>query len=80
VDGDLIGKKSKSQTPLFLFSFEIFNCNVHNSIVDSRDSSNVMSYLVYKKLNVETHICKTRTIQLDRSNVKFIGEQKKFLI
>ena len=35
VDGTLIGRKSRSQTPPFLLTFEIFNRNVHNCLVDS---------------------------------------------
>jgi hypothetical protein len=34
VDGTLIGKRSRSQTPPFLLTFEIFNRNVHNYLVD----------------------------------------------
>ena len=52
-DGILIGRKSRSQTPPFLLTFKIFNRNVHNCLVDSRASSNVMPYLVCKKLNAE---------------------------
>ena len=43
-DGALIGKKSRSQTPPFIFTFKIFNNNVHNCLVDSKASSNVMPY------------------------------------
>jgi hypothetical protein len=46
-----MGKKSKSQTPPFLLTFEIFNHNVHNYLVDFGASSNVMPYAVCKKLN-----------------------------
>jgi sporulation-control protein spo0M len=53
---------------------------VHNCLVDSGASSNVMSYSVCKKLNAEPQICKTKIIQLDRSNVKVIGELKDVLI
>ena len=35
VDGALIGRKSRSRTPPFLLTFEIFNRNVHNCLVDS---------------------------------------------
>jgi hypothetical protein len=49
VDGILIGRKSKSQTPPFLLTFEIFKQNVHNCLVDSGASSNVMPYSVCKK-------------------------------
>ena len=38
VDGASITKKSRSQTPPFLFTFEIFNRNVYNCLVDSGDS------------------------------------------
>ena len=43
-DGALIGKRSRSQTPPFLLTFEIFNGNFHNYLVDSGASSNVMPY------------------------------------
>ena len=79
-DGPLIDKKSRSQTPPFLLTFGIFNQNVHNSLVDSGASSNVMPYLVCIKRNVEPQICKTKIIQLDRSNVKVMGELKDVLI
>lgn len=35
-DGALIRNKFRTQTPPFLLTFEIFNCNVHNCLVDSR--------------------------------------------
>jgi hypothetical protein len=40
----LLGNKSKSQSPLFLLIFEIFNQNGHNCLVNSRASYNVMPY------------------------------------
>ena len=75
-DGALIGIKSRSQTPQILLTFDIFNQNVHNCLVDSRDSSNVMPYSIYKKLNAQPYICKTNIIQLDRFDVKVLGELK----
>ena len=53
-DGMLIGRKSRSRTPPFLFTFEIFKRNVHNCLVDSGASSNVMPYLVCKKVKYRT--------------------------
>jgi len=50
-DGALIGRKYRSQTPLFLLAFEILNRNVLNCLVDSGTSSNVMPVSVCKKLN-----------------------------
>ena len=79
-DGALIGKKSRSQTPPFLLTFEIFNHNVHKCLVDFGDSLNAIPYSVCKKLNAEPQICKTIVIQLDRSNVKVMGELKDVLI
>ena len=66
-DGMLFRRKSRSQTPPFLLTFEIFKRNVHNCLVDSGASSNVMPYSVCKKLNAEPQMSKTKIIQLDRS-------------
>ena len=38
----LIGGRSRSHTPLFLLTYEIFNKNVHNFLVDSCASSNIL--------------------------------------
>ena len=46
-----IGGKSKSKHPPFLLTFEIFNHNVHNCLVDSGASMNVMPISVCKKIN-----------------------------
>ena len=72
VDGALIGRNSRFQTPPFLLTFEIFNRNVHNFMVDSGASSNVIPYLVCMKLNAQPKNCKTKIIHLDRSHVKFM--------
>ena len=37
-----LGGKSKYRTPVFLLTFEIFNYNVHNCLVESGASVNVM--------------------------------------
>ena len=80
VNGALIGRKSRSQTPLFLLTFDIFNKNVHNCLVDSGASSNVMPYSVCKELNAQPKIFKTKIIQLDQSHVKVMGELKDVMI
>ena len=46
-----IGGKSKSKHPPFLLTFEIFNHNVHNCLVDSWASVNVMPISIYKRIN-----------------------------
>ena len=80
MDGVLIGRKSRSQTPPFLLTFYILNINVHICLVDLGASSNVMPYSVCKKLNAQPNICKTKIIQLDRSHVKVMGELKDVMI
>ena len=78
--GELIGRKSRSQTPPFLLTFEILNQNAHNCLVYSGASSNVMSYFVCKTINVEPRITQTKIIQLDRSHVKVLEELEDVLI
>jgi hypothetical protein len=80
VDEMLIGRKSRSQTSPFLLTYEIFNQNVHNFLIDSGASLNVMPYSVCKKLNEEPHMRGTKIIQLDISHVKVFGELKDVLI
>ena len=45
------GGKSKNKHPPFLLTFEIFNHNVHNCLVDSGATVNVMPISVCKKIN-----------------------------
>ena len=74
VDGALIGIKSRSQTLPFTLTFEIFNIDIPNCLVDSGASSNVIPSSVCKKINAQPKICKTKIIWLDRSHVKVMGE------
>ena len=80
VDGALMGRKLWSQSLHFLSSFDIFNWNVHNCLVDLGASSIVMLYSICNKLNAQSQICKKNIIQLDRSHVKVLGELKDVLI
>lgn len=45
-------EEENSNFPPFLLSFEIFNCNVHNFLVDSRTTTNFMPLSIPKKINV----------------------------
>ena len=49
-------------------------------MVDSRESSNVMPLSVSRRLNSKFTPCETQITQLDRSNVKVLGEMKDVLI
>ena len=70
---------TRKNVPLFLLTFEIFNRNVHNCMVDSSASSNVMPLSVCQKINAEVQPSSLKIIQLDRTNVKVIGELKNVL-
>jgi hypothetical protein len=71
---------TRKNVPLFLLTFEIFNRNVHNCMVDSGASSNVMPWFVFQKINVKVEPSTLKIIQLDQTNVKVIGELKNVLI
>jgi hypothetical protein len=66
--------------PPFLLTFEIFNRNVHNCMVDSGASSNVMPWSVCQKINAEVEPSTLKIIQLDRTSIKVIGELRNVLI
>ena len=67
------GGKSKSQTFPFLLSFDIFNHNVHNCLVDFGASSNVMPLSVCRKINGQPTPSSCKIIQLDRTAVNVVG-------
>jgi hypothetical protein len=71
---------TRKNVPPFLLTFEIFNRNVHNCMVDSGASSNVMPLSVCQKINVEVQPSSLKIIQLDQTNVKVIGELKNVLV
>ena len=75
-----VGGKPKCKTPPFLLTFEIFNHNIHNYFVDLGASVNLMPLSVYKKINGQPKPSTWQVIQLDRTNVKVIGEMEDVLI
>ena len=75
-----MGGKSKYKTPTFLITFKIFNNNVHNCLVDSGASVNVMPLSVCKKINGQPKSSTWQVLQLDRTAVKVIGEMEDVLI
>jgi hypothetical protein len=56
---------TRKNVPPFLLTFEIFNRNVHNCMVDSGASSNVMPWSVCQKINAEVEPSSLKIIQLD---------------
>jgi hypothetical protein len=71
---------TRRNIPPFLLTFEIFNRNVHNCMVDSCASSNVMPWYVCQKINAKVQPSILKIIHLDRTSVKVIGELKNVLI
>jgi hypothetical protein len=71
---------TRRNVPPFLLTFEIFNRNVHNCMVHSGASSNVMPWSICQKINVEVEPSNLKIIQLDRTSVKVIGELRNVLI
>ena len=53
---------------------------MHNCMVDSGASSNVMPLSVFQKINDEVKPSDLKIIQLDRTNVTVVGELKYVLI
>jgi hypothetical protein len=53
VNAYLTGQRLRSTTHPFLVTFDIFNRNFHNCMVDSGASSNVMPLQVCDELNVK---------------------------
>jgi hypothetical protein len=70
----------RKNVPPFLLTFEIFNRNVHNCMVDSGASSNVMPLSVCQKINADVKPSDLKIIQLDITNVTVVGELKYVLI
>jgi len=60
--------------PPFLLSFEIFNYNVHNCLVASSTTTNVMPLSIAKQINAQCSETFTRIIKRDRTLVLVIGE------
>jgi hypothetical protein len=60
-------KKGKPFVPPFLLTFEVFNKNLHNGLVDSGESSNVIPLSICKKLNAIPLKSNKNVIQLDRT-------------
>ena len=70
----LISDRSISHTPPFLHTYEILNRNVHNCLVDSGASSNIMPRTVCTKLNITPQKYAVHIVQLDRTKVEVLGE------
>jgi hypothetical protein len=75
-----VDKKGNYFVPSFLLTFELFNINLHNYLVDSGSSSNVMLLSICKKLNGVPLKSDKHVIQKDITQVNVIGELKDVMI
>ena len=75
-----VGSKARFKTPPFLLNLDILNYKVHNFLVDSRSSVNVMPLSVCKNLNGQPKPTTWQVTQLDRTNVKVVEEMEDVLI
>ena len=75
-----IGGESKCKHPPFLLTFEIFNHNVHNYLVESGASVNAMPISICKRINGHPKPSTWRVVQLDRTYVKVMGEMEDVLV
>ena len=75
-----VGGNTRFKTPPFLLTFEILNHKVHNCLVDSGSAVNVMPLSVCKKINGQTKPTTQQVTQLDKTNVKVVGEMEDVLI
>eukprot|EP00253_Pinus_taeda_P026383 PITA_26383 len=73
-DTILIGDRSNSHTPPFLLTYEIYNRNLYNYLIDSGASSNIMPTSVCSKLNIKPQKSVIHIVQLDRTKVQVLGE------
>ena len=73
-DAILIRDRSNSHTPPFLLTYEIYNRNLHNCLIDSGASSNIMLASVCSKLNIEPQKSAIHIVQLDHTKVQVLGE------
>lgn len=66
--------------PPFLLTFEIFNFNVHNYLVDFGASVKLMPLSVSKKINAKWDKIDVQIIQLDKTLFHEVGELRDVLI
>lgn len=73
-------EEENSSCPPLHLSFETFNHNVHNCLVDSSAVANIMPLSIAKKINAQWNETSTQIIQLDQALVPTIGEMRDVII
>ena len=70
----MIGDRSISHTPPFILTYDIYNKNVHNCLIDSGASSNIMPKLVCARFNITPKSYPVHIVKLDITRVEVVGE------
>ena len=68
--------KDKVEMPSFLLSIRIYGNNLHNFLIDLEASCNVMPLLIAQSLGFTPQSSNQVVIQLNKTEVKFIGVLK----
>lgn len=68
--------KDKIEVPPFLLSIKIYGKNLHNCLIDSGASCNMMPLSIAQRLGVNPQPSNRIVIQLDKTEVKVIGVLK----
>ena len=68
--------KDKVEVPPFLLSIRIYGKNLHNFLIDSGASCNIMPLSIAQRLGVSPQPSIRVVIQLEKIEVKFIGVLK----
>ena len=68
--------KDKVEVPLFLLGIRIYGKNLHNCLIDSGASCNVMPLSITQRLGVNPQPSNRVVIQFDKIEVKVIGVLK----
>lgn len=64
----------------FLLSLEIYGKNLHNCLIDSDASRNVIPYSIWQKLGLKLARTNNKIIQLDKIEVNVIGKLKNVYV
>lgn len=70
----LIRDRYNSHTPPFIFTYELYNINLHNYLIDLGASSNIIPASVSSKSNIEPQKSIVHIAQLDLTKVQVLVE------
>lgn len=66
--------QGRLETPPFLLTIRMFGKNLHNYLLDSRASTNVMPFTVCQALGITPTPSNSKVTQLDKNEINLVGE------